>query len=56
LSEAIPGFKYRTTSLKDRISSCFEVKVFSPGYYLIKEGEKSDHAYILKKGECKIIS
>ena len=50
LNESVPGFKYRTTSHKERMAKCFEVKVFTSGHALIIEGEKSDYAYILRKG------
>lgn len=56
LAESIPGFKFRTSSHKERIASCFHIKVFNPGHYLVKEGEKSDFAYLVRKGECRIVS
>jgi len=32
------------------------MKTFNPGKVIIKEGESSDYAYIVKKGELKMIS
>lgn len=64
LSDSIPGFRYRAK--KEKFIKYFEKKVFlkmliiiqsfKPGHVLIREGEKSDFAYIVKKGELKIVS
>eukprot|EP00347_Sterkiella_histriomuscorum_P008024 403346662 len=54
LSDSIPGFRYRAK--KEKFIKYFEKRSYKPGHVLIREGEKSDFAYIVKKGELRIIS
>lgn len=56
LREAIPTFKQRTTGLRNKLSKLFITKTFNPGHSLIQEGQKSEVAYIVKRGELKMIS
>ncbi|TNV74735.1 hypothetical protein FGO68_gene3762 [Halteria grandinella] len=56
LAQSVPGFLNRTSNVKERIYHLFKVQHFKPGQKLVEEGQKSDCAYIIRKGEVKMVS
>ena len=54
MGEAVPGFKHRAK--KEKFLKFFERRVFNPGHVLIREGEPSEAAYIVRKGELRLVS
>lgn len=41
---------------RDKIARSFAPKTFVPGMKIITEGEPSHNAYIIKEGDCMIVS
>ena len=55
LVKTVPGVRQLGQAGKERILSFFERTHFKNGDILLREGEKSAHAYIIEEGECKIV-
>jgi len=56
LIATIPGLKIMGSAAKERIISYFKEKTFKPGEELEVEGVKAEKAYIIREGECKLVS
>jgi CRP-like cAMP-binding protein len=56
LMKTVPGVKQLGQASKEKIAGLFELFQFKTGEILIKEGTISEFAYIVKEGECQLVS
>eukprot|EP00347_Sterkiella_histriomuscorum_P015136 403358183 len=56
LNQTIFGFDRISAAARDKVARCFVEKQFYPGQKLIKEGESQNSAFIIKEGECVLLS
>jgi hypothetical protein len=56
LKKSIQGYEFISQAGKDRISLCFKQKQFCAGSLIIHEGWAHETAYIIRSGNCKLIS
>ena len=56
LGDCIGGFNIISAAARDKIARSFTAKQFFPGMKIIKEGETSHTAYIVKEGDCMLVS
>ncbi|CDW85500.1 UNKNOWN [Stylonychia lemnae] len=56
LADTIFGFDKISAAAKDKIARCFNEKQFYPGQKLIREGDIHNTAYIIKEGDCVLMS
>ena len=55
LVKTVPGVRQLGQAGKERVLSFFERCSFKSGDYLLKEGERAAHAYIIEIGECRMV-
>jgi hypothetical protein len=56
LAGSISGFNVISAVARDKIARSLILKQFYPGTKIIKEGEISSNAFIIKEGDCILMS
>ena len=56
MNSTISGFDRISAAARDKVARCFTEKQYYPGQKLIREGEISNSAFIIKEGDCVLMS